>query len=52
MALILFQPFLGGTELSNLVIGKIKLGKETLGTIEGHWDGEIYFRDKRTGVSN
>ncbi|XP_054719783.1 oxysterol-binding protein-related protein 8-like [Uloborus diversus] len=43
------KPFLGGSELSNQVIGKIKLGKETLATIEGHWDGEIFFRDRRTG---
>ncbi|XP_076351561.1 oxysterol-binding protein-related protein 8 isoform X4 [Tachypleus tridentatus] len=41
------KPFLGGPELCNLVTGKIKLGKETLATIEGHWDAEIYFMDKR-----
>ncbi|CAL1281157.1 unnamed protein product [Larinioides sclopetarius] len=43
------KPFLGGSELSNLVSGKIKLGKDTLATLEGHWDGEIYIRDRRTG---
>ncbi|XP_067122060.1 oxysterol-binding protein-related protein 8 isoform X6 [Centruroides vittatus] len=43
------RPIFGGSELCNLITGKIKLGKETLATIEGHWDNEIYFRDKRTG---
>ncbi|KAG8179305.1 hypothetical protein JTE90_024151 [Oedothorax gibbosus] len=43
------KPFLGGSEYSNLVTGKIKLGKDTLATLEGHWDGEIYIRDRRTG---
>ncbi|XP_022251437.1 oxysterol-binding protein-related protein 8-like [Limulus polyphemus] len=41
------RPFLGGPELCNLVSGKIKLGKETLATIEGHWDAVIYFKDNR-----
>ncbi|XP_015930390.1 oxysterol-binding protein-related protein 8 isoform X2 [Parasteatoda tepidariorum] len=43
------KPFLGGSEYSNLVTGKIKLGKETLSSIEGHWDGEIFIKDKRSG---
>ncbi|XP_077518041.1 oxysterol-binding protein-related protein 8 isoform X3 [Amblyomma americanum] len=42
------KPFLGGAELCNLVMGKLKLGKETLFLIQGHWDGQIYLRDKRT----
>ena len=33
------------------MIGKIKLGSETLATLEGHWDQEVYMRDKATGVS-
>lgn len=43
------KPFLGGAELCNLVVGKVKLGKETLLVFDGHWDSEIFIRDKRTG---
>ncbi|XP_055542873.1 oxysterol-binding protein-related protein 8 isoform X5 [Wyeomyia smithii] len=42
------KPFLGGNEYTNLVTGKLKLGKETLATINGHWDGEIRMKDSRT----
>ena len=45
-----FQPFLGSGEASNKLSGKIKLGSETLSTIDGHWDQEVYIKDKRTGV--
>lgn len=41
------KPFLGGE--MNLVYGKIRLGNETLATIEGHWDREIKIKEKRTG---
>ena len=43
------KPFLGGNDYCNLVVGKIKLGKETLATLEGHWDTEIAIKDKKTG---
>ncbi|RWS16720.1 Oxysterol-binding protein-related protein 8-like protein [Dinothrombium tinctorium] len=43
------KPFLGGSEFSNLVVGKIKLGKETLASIEGHWDTSIKIKHKKTG---
>lgn len=43
------KPFLGGNEYTNLVTGKLKLGKETLASINGHWDGEIRIKDSRTG---
>jgi len=43
------KPFLGGNDYCNLVVGKIKLGKETLATLEGHWDTEITIKDKKTG---
>lgn len=43
------KPFLGGNEYINIVTGKLKLGKETLATINGHWDGEIRIKDTRTG---
>ncbi|XP_062558053.1 oxysterol-binding protein-related protein 8 isoform X3 [Armigeres subalbatus] len=42
------KPFLGGNEYTNLLTGKLKLGKETLATINGHWDGEIKIKDSRT----
>ncbi|KAH8310299.1 hypothetical protein KR044_000588 [Drosophila immigrans] len=43
------KPFLGGSEATNVVVGKIKLGKETLATIQGHWDKECRIKDLRTG---
>ncbi|XP_076041457.1 oxysterol-binding protein-related protein 8 isoform X3 [Oratosquilla oratoria] len=43
------RPFLSGSEASNIVVGKVKLGKDTLATLEGHWDEKITFTDKRTG---
>lgn len=42
------KPFLGGGEYTNLVTGKLKLGKQTLATINGHWDGNITMKDTRT----
>lgn len=39
------KPFLS-TQRCNLVVGKIKLGKETLANLEGHWDSEIFITDK------
>ncbi|KAK2575022.1 hypothetical protein KPH14_008769 [Odynerus spinipes] len=43
------KPFLGGAEQMNQVVGRIRLGKETLATISGYWDGQIMITDKRTG---
>ncbi|CAL7946819.1 unnamed protein product [Xylocopa violacea] len=43
------KPFLGGAEQMNQVAGGIRLGKETLATISGYWDGQILITDKRTG---
>ena len=48
--LFLLKPFLGSGEASNRIIGKIKLGAETLATFDGHWDQEIFINDRRTGV--
>jgi len=45
------RPFLGGGELTNAVAGRLKLGKETLATIDGHWDEKVVFKDKKTGLS-
>ena len=44
------QPFLGSGEASNKLGGKIKLGAETLATIDGKWDQEVYIKHKSTGV--
>ena len=43
------QPFLGGGEFTNAVSGKIRLGKETLMTIDGHWDDTVMIKDKKNG---
>lgn len=43
------KPFLGGSEYTNLVSGKIKLGKETLASLNGHWDTEFKIKDTKTG---
>ncbi|MCJ8742887.1 hypothetical protein PDJAM_G00087350 [Pangasius djambal] len=43
-------PFLGSSDSVNQISGKIKLGKEVLATLEGHWDSEIFINDKKTGV--
>lgn len=42
------KPFLGGNEYTNIVSGKLKLGKQTLATIHGHWDSSITIKDSRT----
>ncbi|XP_066999126.1 oxysterol-binding protein-related protein 8 isoform X2 [Anabrus simplex] len=43
------KPFLGGSEQTNSISGRLKLGKETLATIEGYWDGAVNIKDRRTG---
>lgn len=40
---------MGGSEQTNCITGRLKLGKETLATIEGYWDGAIHIKDKRSG---
>ncbi|NWV18702.1 OSBL8 protein, partial [Origma solitaria] len=45
------KPFLGNNDSVNQISGKIKLGKEVMAILEGHWDSEITITDKRTGVS-
>jgi hypothetical protein len=39
-------------EASNKITGKLKVGTDTLATLEGHWDQEIHIKDKITGVGN
>ncbi|XP_069937663.1 oxysterol-binding protein-related protein 8, partial [Cherax quadricarinatus] len=43
------RPFLSGGDANNMLSGKLKLGKDTLATLDGHWDGKITLTDKRTG---
>uniref|UniRef100_A0A671KEU4 Oxysterol-binding protein-related protein 8-like n=1 Tax=Sinocyclocheilus anshuiensis TaxID=1608454 RepID=A0A671KEU4_9TELE len=43
------KPFLGSSDSVNQISGKIKLGKEVLATLEGHWDSEVFINDKKTG---
>ncbi|XP_033216342.1 oxysterol-binding protein-related protein 8 isoform X2 [Belonocnema kinseyi] len=43
------KPFLGGADQLNQVVGRIRLGKETLAIISGYWDGQIMISDKRSG---
>jgi len=43
------RPFLGGGELTNAVSGRIKIGKETLAVVDGHWDDKVTVKDKKTG---
>ena len=35
------RPFLGVGEFTNAVSGRLKLGKETLAVIDGHWDDKV-----------
>ena len=44
------KPWLGSGEASNRVTGKIKLGSETLATLDGKWDQEITLKEKNSGV--
>ena len=46
------RPFLGGGEFTNAISGKIRLSKETLVTVDGHWDDCVTMKDKKTGVSS
>lgn len=43
------KPFLGGAEQTNMISGQLKLGKETLATLDGYWDSSVYIKDRRTG---
>ncbi|XP_063783487.1 oxysterol-binding protein-related protein 8 isoform X2 [Pseudophryne corroboree] len=45
------KPFLGNDDCVNQISGKLKLGKEVLATLEGHWDSEVFVHDKKTEVT-
>lgn len=40
--LFILQPFLGNNDSVNQISGKIKLGKEVLAILEGHWVSSEY----------
>ncbi|KAM6961162.1 oxysterol-binding protein-related protein 5 isoform 2-T2 [Aplochiton taeniatus] len=42
------KPFLGGSCSVNQITGKIRMGEEQLATVDGHWDGEVFFQEKRS----
>jgi len=42
---------LGSGEASNCISGKIRFGDETLATVSGHWDQEVFIKDKRSEVT-
>lgn len=43
------KPFLGGANSTNQISGKICMGEEQLATVDGHWDGEVFIQEKRSG---
>lgn len=45
------KPFLGSSDSVNQVSGKIKLGKEVLATLQGHWDREVLIHELSSGVT-
>ncbi|XP_025085322.1 oxysterol-binding protein-related protein 8-like isoform X4 [Pomacea canaliculata] len=40
------KPFLGSGQASNKIHGKITMGADTLALLDGHWDQEIYIKDR------
>lgn len=47
----MLQPFLGSGQASNKIHGKITMGADTLALLDGHWDQEIYIKDRTVRVS-
>ncbi|KAL0967837.1 hypothetical protein UPYG_G00257960 [Umbra pygmaea] len=43
------KPFLGGPSSVNVISGKIQHGDDVLATLDGHWDGEVFLQEKRSG---
>ncbi|XP_029437976.1 oxysterol-binding protein-related protein 5 isoform X2 [Rhinatrema bivittatum] len=44
------KPFFGGSASINQISGKIKSGDEVLASLDGHWDGEVYMNDLKSGT--
>ncbi|KAL8614450.1 hypothetical protein ACOMHN_007786 [Nucella lapillus] len=40
------KPFLGSGQASNRIHGKILMGSDLLASIDGHWDQNIYIKDR------
>uniref|UniRef100_A0A6Q2ZJ03 Oxysterol-binding protein n=1 Tax=Esox lucius TaxID=8010 RepID=A0A6Q2ZJ03_ESOLU len=43
------KPFLGGPSSVNVISGKIQHGDDVLATLDGHWDGEVFLQEKKSG---
>ncbi|KAG5839090.1 hypothetical protein ANANG_G00201240 [Anguilla anguilla] len=43
------KPFLGSASSVNQISGKIRVGEDVLATMDGHWDGEVFLHEKKTG---
>ncbi|KAJ8249091.1 hypothetical protein GJAV_G00231080 [Gymnothorax javanicus] len=43
------KPFLGSSSSVNQISGKIRVGEDVLATVDGHWDGEVFLHEKKTG---
>ncbi|XP_026747918.1 oxysterol-binding protein-related protein 8 isoform X3 [Trichoplusia ni] len=43
------RSFLGSSDQTNAITGRIKRGKDTMAVIDGYWDGKIDIKDKKTG---
>uniref|UniRef100_A0AAY4DIP5 Oxysterol-binding protein n=1 Tax=Denticeps clupeoides TaxID=299321 RepID=A0AAY4DIP5_9TELE len=43
------KPFLGSSYNVNQISGKIRLGDDVLATVEGHWDGEVFLQERKSG---
>ncbi|KAG6463829.1 hypothetical protein O3G_MSEX014091 [Manduca sexta] len=43
------RSFLGSSDQTNAISGRIKKGKDTIATVDGYWDGKIDIKDKKTG---
>lgn len=43
------RSFLGSSDQTNAISGRIKRGKDTVASVDGYWDGKIDIKDKKTG---
>ncbi|XP_058859349.1 oxysterol-binding protein-related protein 5-like isoform X1 [Acipenser ruthenus] len=46
------KPFLCISSSVNMISGRILLGDELQATIDGHWDGEVFLCEKKSGDRN
>ncbi|XP_026325549.1 oxysterol-binding protein-related protein 8-like [Hyposmocoma kahamanoa] len=45
------RSFLGSSDQTNAISGRIKKGKDIIAAVEGYWDGRVEIKDKKTGVA-